>query len=245
MQKPRSINRSLKKEMLRIDIISGVPDLLKSPLEHSIIGRAREKKRVEIFVHDLREYSEDKHRKIDDYPYGGGAGMVLTAQPVFSCIEKLRSEREYDDIIFTAPDGQKFGQNQANALSVRQNIILLCGHYKGVDQRVRDELITREFSIGDYVLSGGELPALVITDAVVRLLPGVLGDAESALTDSFQEDLLEAPVYTRPAEFRGLEVPEILLSGDHKKIEAWRSKQAIERTRQRRPDLYENFKKKN
>lgn len=231
--------------MLRIDIISGVPDLLYSPLQHSIVGRASDKQLIDIQIHDLREFSVDKHHKIDDYPYGGGAGMVLSAQPIFSCIEKLKKERIYDEIIFTAPDGELFGQSHATELSIKQNVIILCGHYKGVDERVRDELITREFSIGDYVLSGGELPALVITDAIVRLLPGALGDAESAFTDSFQEDLLEAPVYTRPSEFKGLYVPEILLSGDHKKIEKWRSDKAIERTQQRRPDLYENFKKKN
>lgn len=230
--------------MLRIDLISGVPDLLKSPLETSIIGRAQDKKRVEIHVHDLRNYTADKHGKIDDYPYGGGAGMVMTAQPIFDCIEKLTSEREYDEIIFTAPDGETFEQKDANELSIRQNIIFLCGHYKGVDQRVRDELITKEYSIGDYVLSGGELPALVMTDAIVRLLPGVLGDAESALNDSFQEDLLEAPLYTRPAEFRGKKVPEVLLSGDHKKIEEWRFETAKKRTREQRPDLYEKFNKK-
>jgi tRNA (guanine37-N1)-methyltransferase len=230
--------------MLRIDIISAVPGLLTSPIEHSIVARAREKKRVEILIHDLRDFSTDKHRKIDDYPYGGGAGMVLSPQPVFDCIEKLTAERTYDEIIFTAADGDLFEQKHANELSIKKNLIFLCGHYKGVDQRVRDELITREFSIGDYVLSGGELPALVMTDAIVRLLPGVLGDAESALTDSFQDGLLEPPVYTRPAEFKGLKVPEILLSGDHKKVDKWRSGKALERTRQRRPDLYENFKKK-
>lgn len=231
--------------MLRIDIISGVPELLRSPVEHSIVGRARDKKLAEIHVHDLREYSKDKHNKIDDYPYGGGAGMVLSPQPVFSCIEKLMTERTYDEIIFTAADGVPFKQKHANELSVKKNIIILCGHYKGVDQRVRDMLITREFSIGDFVLSGGELPALVISDAVIRLLPGVLGDAESALTDSFQEDLLESPVYTRPSIFKGVSVPDILLSGDHKKIEEWRLKMSIQRTRERRPDLYDNFKKKN
>lgn len=231
--------------MLRIDILSGVPALLKSPLEHSIIGRARENKRVEIFLHDLRDYSTDRHRKIDDYPYGGGAGMVLSPQPIFDCIEKLTAERTYDEIIFTAPDGEPFEQQHANGLSIKKNLILLCGHYKGVDQRVRDELITREFSIGDYVLSGGELPVLVMADAIIRLLPGALGDSESALSDSFQDGLLEAPVYTRPAEYRGLKVPEVLLSGDHKKVEQWRSGEALERTRQRRPDLYKNFKKKN
>ena len=231
--------------MLRIDIISAVPDLLNSPLNHSIVGRAREKNLLDIQIHDLRDYSDDKHRKVDDYPYGGGAGMVLTAQPIFSCIEKLKSERNYDEIIFTAPDGEIFKQQHANNLSIKGNIIILCGHYKGVDQRVRDELITKEFSVGDYVLSGGELPALIITDAVARLLPGVLGDSESALTDSFQDGLLEAPVYTRPSEFKGLKVPDILLSGDHKKINEWRSKKALERTKIRRPDLYKNFNKKN
>jgi len=231
--------------MLRIDIISAVPDLLTSPLNHSIVGRAREKNLLDIKIHDLRDYSDDKHRKVDDYTYGGGAGMVLTAQPIFSCIEKLKSERNYDEIIFTAPDGEIFKQQHANNLSIKGNIIILCGHYKGVDQRVRDELITKEFSVGDYVLSGGELPALIITDAVARLLPGVLGDSESALTDSFQDGLLEAPVYTRPSEFKGLKVPDILLSGDHKKINEWRSKKALERTKIRRPDLYKNFNKKN
>lgn len=231
--------------MLRIDIISAVPDLLSSPLEHSIIRRARDKEKVQIVVHDLRDYSTDKHHKIDDYPYGGGAGMVMTPQPVFSCIEKLCSERDYDEILFTAPDGLQFEQKHANEFSLMKNIIILCGHYKGIDQRVRDELITKEFSIGDYVLSGGELPALVMTDAIVRLLPGVLGDAESALTDSFQENLLEAPVYTRPATFRGLSVPDVLLSGDHKQIDEWREKKAIERTKERRPDIYNHFKKNN
>lgn len=231
--------------MIRIDLISAVPELLRSPIEHSIVGRAREKELAKIVIHDLRDYTEDKHRKIDDYPYGGGAGMVLTAQPIFSCIEALKKEREYDHILFTAPDGERFEQKHANQFSMKKNIIILCGHYKGVDQRVRDELITGEFSIGDVVLSGGELPALVMADAIVRLLPGVLGDAESALTDSFQNDLLEGPVYTRPAEFRGLSVPDVLLSGDHKKINEWRSRMSEERTKQRRPDLYDKFKKKN
>lgn len=230
--------------MLRIDILSGVPDLLTSPLETSIVGRAQDKKLVEIHVHDLRDYTTDKHGKIDDYPYGGGAGMVMTAQPIFDCIEKLTGEREYDEIIFTAPDGDTFEQQKANELSIKQNLIFLCGHYKGVDQRVRDELITKEYSIGDYVLSGGELPALVMTDAVVRLLPGVLGDAESALNDSFQDDLLEAPVYTRPAEFRGKSVPDVLLSGNHKKIEEWRLETSKKRTKEKRPDLYKKFNKK-
>ncbi|MGN8225488.1 tRNA (guanosine(37)-N1)-methyltransferase TrmD [Gracilimonas sp. BCB1] len=228
---------------MRIDIISAVPALLDGPLNHSIVKRAIDKNLVEIHVHDLRDYTEDKHKKIDDYPYGGEPGMVLTPQPIFSCIEKLQSERDYDELIFTAPDGDVFEQTDANALSLKQNIIILCGHYKGVDQRVRDELITKEFSIGDFVLSGGELPAMVITDAVVRLLPGVLGDAGSALNDSFQDGLLEGPVYTRPAEFKGMKVPDVLLSGDHKKVAEWKQEQSEKRTKERRKDLYEKFKK--
>ena len=227
--------------MLRIDIISAVPELLESPLNHSIISRAREKDLTEIYLHDLREYSKDKHRKVDDYPYGGGAGMVLTAQPVFDCIESLMKERSYDEILFPAPDGKAYNQEEANRLSVCTNLMILCGHYKGVDQRVRDQLITMEYSVGDYVLSGGEIPALAITDSIVRLLPGALGDSESALTDSFQEPLLSAPVYTRPAEFRGLSVPDILRSGDHKKVERWRKEQAIRRTKRLRPDLFEKY----
>lgn len=229
--------------MMRIDIISAVPALLDGPLNHSIVKRAVDKDLVEIHVHDLRDYTEDKHKKIDDYPYGGEPGMVLTPQPIFSCIENLQSERDYDELIFTAPDGDVFEQPDANALSLKKNIIILCGHYKGVDQRVRDELITKEFSIGDYVLSGGELPAMVITDAVVRLLPGVLGDAGSALNDSFQDGLLEGPVYTRPAEFKGMKVPDVLLSGDHKKVAEWKQEQSEKRTKERRKDLYEKFKK--
>ncbi len=228
---------------MRIDIISAVPALLEGPLNHSIVKRAIDKELVEIHVHDLRDHTEDKHKKIDDYPYGGEPGMVLTPQPIFSCIEKLLAEREYEELIFTAPDGDVFEQSDANTLSLKKNIIILCGHYKGVDQRVRDELITREYSIGDYVLSGGELPAMVITDAIVRLLPGVLGDAESALNDSFQNGLLEGPVYTRPAEFKGLKVPDVLLSGDHKKVEEWKQEQSKKRTKERRKDLYEKFKK--
>ncbi len=229
--------------MLRIDIISGVPSLLESPLSNSIVGRAREKGIVDIHIHDLRNYSEDKHRKIDDYPYGGGAGMVLSIQPIFSCIEKLKNERTYDDIIFTAPDGKKYEQSDANQLSVCKNLMILCGHYKGVDHRVRETLITKEYSIGDYVLSGGEIPALVITDSIVRILPGALGDSESALTDSFQESLLSAPVYTRPAIYKGMKVPEVLTSGNHKKVEAWRKEKAIQRTKQFRPDLFKKFQK--
>ena len=231
--------------MLRIDIISAVPALLESPLSHSIVGRARENGYVEIHIHDLRDYTEDKHLKIDDYPYGGGAGMVLTPQPIFSCIESLTSERDYDDVIFTAPNGKQFDQKDANRLSVGKNLMILCGHYKGVDQRVIDELITAEYSIGDYVLSGGELPAMVMTDAITRLIPGVLGDAESALSDSFQSGLLEGPVYTRPASFRGLEVPDVLRSGDHKRIEQWKHDQSLIQTKERRPDLYKKFDKNN
>ena len=231
--------------MLRIDIISAVPDLLYSPIKNSIIKRAIDKGLVQIHIHDLRDYTTDKHRKIDDYPYGGGAGMVLSPQPVFDCIEKQTSKRKYDEIVFTAPDGEMFEQQHANRFSVKENIIFLCGHYKGVDQRIRDELITQEFSIGDYVLSGGELPALVMADAIVRLIPGALGDSESALTDSFQNTLLDAPVFTRPSTFRGLNVPDVLLSGDHKRIEKWRSDEAEKRTKERRPDLYNKFKKLN
>lgn len=227
---------------MRIDIISAVPRLLESPLQNSIVKNAQEAGIVEIFVHDLRDYTEDKHKKIDDYPYGGGAGMVMTPQPVFSCIRHLQSERSYDEIVFTAPDGLKFDQKEANKMSLHQNIIILCGHYKGVDQRIREALITKEYSIGDYVLSGGELPALVMIDAVVRLLPGALGDAESALDDSFQDDILAPPVYTRPPEYEGMNVPEVLQSGDHKKIQGWRRQAAIERTKKLRPDLYRKFK---
>ena len=231
--------------MLRIDIISAVPALLGSPLSHSIVGRARENGYVEIHIHDLRDYTEDKHLKIDDYPYGGGAGMVLTPQPIFSCIESLKKEREYDDIIFTAPNGKQFDQKDANRFSVLKNLIILCGHYKGVDQRVIDELITAQYSIGDYVLSGGELPAMVMTDAITRLIPGVIGDAESALSDSFQSGLLEGPIYTRPASYRGNDVPDVLRSGDHKKIEQWKHDQSLKQTEERRPDLYKKFDKNN
>ena len=228
---------------MRIDIISAVPDLLTGPLNNSIVQRAKEKKLVEIYVHDLRDYTEDKHKKIDDYPYGGEPGMVLTPQPVFSCIEHLCSERAYDEIIFTAPDGERFDQAEANKLSLLNNVIILCGHYKGIDQRIRDVLITKEYTIGDYVLSGGELPAMVITDALVRLIPNAIGDAGSALNDSFQDGLLEAPVYTRPATFKGIEVPQVLRSGNHKKIEAWKQEESLKRTKERRTDLYEKFKK--
>lgn len=228
--------------MIRIDIISAVPQLLESPLNHSIVGNARDQNLVDIRVHDLHDYTEDKHNKVDDYPYGGGAGMVLTPQPIFSCIEHLQNQQEYDEIIFTAPNGVPFEQEHANRLSVSKNLMFLCGHYKGVDQRVIDRLITKTFSIGDYVLSGGELPALVMVDSIVRLLPGVLGDSESALTDSFQNDLLEGPVYTRPAEFMGMEVPKVLRSGDHQKVKDWRFERSLERTKEVRPDIYKKFR---
>jgi tRNA (guanine37-N1)-methyltransferase len=227
--------------MIRFDLISAVPDLLISPLEHSIVKIARTKGFVETNIHNLRDYSTDKHRKVDDYPYGGGAGMVLTPQPVFSCIEALKQERSYDEIIFMTPDAPVFTQADANTLSLKKNFIILCGHYKGIDQRVRDSLITKEYSVGDFVLSGGELPALVVVDAVSRLIPGVLGDAESALEDSFMDDLLDAPAYTRPAEFKGMNVPEVLTSGNHANVEKWREQQRINKTSRLRPDLYKKF----
>jgi tRNA (guanine37-N1)-methyltransferase len=229
--------------MMRIDIISAVPQLLESPLQHSIVGNARTSGLVDIHIHDLRQYSEDKHKKVDDYPYGGGAGMVLTPQPLFTCVNHLKSQRDYDEVIFTAPDGLPFNQQAANQLSLKGNLIIICGHYKGVDQRVRNALVTCEYSIGDYVLSGGELPALVMVDAIVRLLPGALGDAESALTDSFQSHLLEGPIYTRPAEFDGMKVPEVLRSGDHQKVKEWRFQQSLEHTKRVRPDIYKKFRK--
>jgi len=222
---------------MRIDIISGVPKLLESPLNESIIKRAREKGLVEIEIHNLRDYAHDRHRTIDDTPYGGGAGMILKPEPIFECIEFLKSQREYDEIIFLTPDGELFSQKLANELSLKNNLILLCGHYKGVDERVREALITREISIGDYVLTGGELPALVVLDAVVRLIPGALSDGESMLTDSFQTGWLDFPHYTRPAEYRGMGVPEVLLSGNHGEIKKWREEKALERTKQRRKDL--------
>ena len=222
---------------MRIDIITVLPDLLEGPLNHSIIKRAREKGLAEIVIHNLRDYTTDAYKSVDDYTYGGGAGMVMTIEPIFRILEQMKSERNYDEIIYTSPDGESFNQSVANNLSTLQNLIILCGHYKGVDQRVRDFLITREISIGDYVLSGGELATGVITDAVVRLLPGVLSDETSALTDSFQDQILAPPVYTRPADFKGWKVPDILLSGNTKEIENWRHEQALERTRKLRPDL--------
>jgi len=227
--------------MMRIDLISAVPGLLMSPLDHSIVKRARDGGFLEVHVHDLRDYTIDKHRKIDDYPYGGASGMVLTVQPIFDCIRKLQSERTYDQVLFMAPDGEQMSQRVANRFSLMQNIIILCGHYKGVDQRVRDSLITMEVSLGDFVLSGGELPALAIVDAIARLIPGVLGDAESALEDSFQDDLLGAPVYTRPPVFEEMKVPEVLTSGNHALIKKWEHEQSVNRTKMRRPDLYKKY----
>ncbi|MBI4417498.1 MAG: tRNA (guanosine(37)-N1)-methyltransferase TrmD [Ignavibacteriales bacterium] len=225
---------------MRIDIVTGLPGLLVSPLEESIVRRAQEKGLVEIHVHNLRDYAHDKHRSIDDTPYGGGSGMILKPEPIFECLEGLKEERNYDDIVFMSPEGGRLTQNVANELSLRSNLIVLCGHYKGIDDRVRQSLITREISIGDYVLTGGELAAAVLVDAVVRLIPGVLNASESALTDSFQDGLLGYPEYTRPAEFRGMKVPEELLSGDHNRIELWREEQRQKRTRERRKDLLES-----
>lgn len=226
---------------MRIDIITVLPEILSGPFDHSIIKRARNKKLVEIFIHNLRDYSEDKHRRVDDYSYSKGPGMVMSVQPIEKAINILKEEREYDEIIFTAPDGQIFDQKEANNLSMKNNIIILCGHYKGVDQRVRDHFITKEISIGDYVLTGGELAAAVITDSIVRLLPGVISDETSALSDSFQDNLLSPPVYTRPSDYKGMKVPEILLSGNDNLIDEWKYRQAVERTKKLRPDLYQKY----
>jgi tRNA (guanine37-N1)-methyltransferase len=225
--------------MIRFDILTVLPGLLESPFSHSILHRAQKKGLTEIFVHNLRDYSSNKHKSVDDYPYGGGSGMVMMIEPFAVCIEKLKSEREYDEIIFMTPDGVTLNQSLANQLSSAKNIMILCGHYKGIDQRVRDLYVTREMSIGDYVLSGGELPAAILVDAIVRLIPGVLSDETSALSDSFQDDMLDAPVYTRPADWKGHKVPDILLSGNTPEIEKWRFEQAMERTKARRPDLLE------
>jgi len=225
---------------MRIDIITVLPELLESPLNHSILKRAKEKGLVEINVINLRDFAKDKYRTVDDYAFGGGSGMVMMIEPVYSAIQKLRSERDYDEIIYASPDGEKFTQKIANQLSLKNNIIILAGHYKGIDQRIRDHLITREISIGDYVLSGGELPAAIMTDAIIRLIPGAISDEQSALSDSFQDDLLAPPVYTRPSEFRGWEVPDILLSGNTAQIEKWRHEQSVERTSKLRPDLSGN-----
>ena len=222
---------------MRIDIITVVPELLASPLNESILKRAQESGHAEIYVHNLRDYTDDKRRTVDDYPFGGEAGMVMKCEPVFRCIEKLKAERDYDEIIFTSPDGITYNQHEANRLSLMKNIIILCGHYKGIDYRIREHLITREISIGDYVLTGGELAACVIADSVVRIIPGAIGDEASALTDCFQDNLLAPPVYTRPAEFNGWKVPEVLLSGNFAEIEKWQEEQAYIRTKALRPDL--------
>ena len=225
---------------MRIDIITVLPELLRSPFEASILKRAIDKGIVEVHLHNLRDYATNKYKQVDDYQFGGGAGMVLMIEPIDKCISALKSEREYDEVIYLTPDGNTLNQTIANSLSLKKNIIMLCGHYKGVDQRVRDTLITREISIGDYVLSGGELAAAVLSDAIIRLLPGVLNDETSALTDSFQDNLLAPPVYTRPREYKGLVVPEILLSGNFPEIEQWREEQAQSRTEKQRPDLLED-----
>lgn len=222
---------------MRIDIITVLPELLESPFQASILKRAIDKNLVEVHFHNLRDYSKNAYKQVDDYQFGGGAGMVMMIEPIDKCISKLKSERDYDEVIYMTPDGDTFNQKTANELSLKENIIILCGHYKGVDQRVRDHFITREISIGDFVLTGGELAAVVICDAVIRLLPDALGDETSALTDSFQDDLLAPPIYTRPAEYKGWKVPDILLSGNTPKIEAWREEQAYERTKKLRPDL--------
>jgi tRNA (guanine37-N1)-methyltransferase len=222
---------------VRIDIVTLLPELIRSPFEASSLKRAQTKGLVEVHLHDLREFGSGKHKQVDDYAFGGGAGMVIKAEPLFECIEGLLAERDYDAVVYTSPDGQTLDQPMANRMSSFKNLLLVCGHYKGIDHRVRDRLITHEISIGDYVLSGGELAAAVIADALIRLIPGVLNDETSALTDSFQDNLLAPPVYTRPAEFRGMKVPEVLTSGNFALIEQWRSEQALSRTRERRPDL--------
>lgn len=222
---------------MRIDILTVLPEMLESPLNCSILKRAQDKGLVEIHVHNLRDYTTNRHRKVDDYPFGGEAGMVMQVQPIDAAISALKAERDYDEVIFTSPDGEVFDQPMANSMSLLNNIIILCGHYKGIDYRIREHLITKEISIGDYVLTGGEIPAVVMTDAIVRLIPGAIGDEQSALSDSFQDNLLAPPVYSRPAVYNGWEVPPVLLSGHQAKIDEWRHEQALERTRCLRPDL--------
>ena len=221
---------------VRIDILTVVPELLESPLKREGF--------LELYVHNIRDYSTNKWRRVDDYPFGGEAGMVLQIEPIDRAISDLRAQRDYDEVIYTSPDGETFDQGMANELSLRENLIILCGHYKGIDHRIREHLITREISVGDYVLTGGELPAAIMTDAIVRLLPGVIGDAESALSDTFQDDLLAPPIYTRPAEYRGWRVPEVLLSGHAARIEEWKMAEALERTKRLRPDLMERHKQR-
>ena len=225
---------------MRIDIITILPEMLGGFVNESILARAQKKGLAEICLHQLRDYTTDKWRRVDDYPYGGFAGMVMQCEPIDRCISALKAERDYDEVIFTSPDGEKFTQSVANDLSLKGNIIILCGHYKGIDQRIRDHLITREISIGDYVLTGGELAAAVMTDTIVRLIPGVIGDEQSALSDSFQDSMLSAPIYTRPADYKGWKVPEVLLSGNEAVIKSWEMEQALERTKRLRPDLLEN-----
>ncbi|MBD5242457.1 MAG: tRNA (guanosine(37)-N1)-methyltransferase TrmD [Barnesiella sp.] len=224
---------------MRIDILTVVPEMFDSPLNCSILKRAQDKGLVEIVVHNLRDYTTNKHRKVDDYPFGGEAGMVMQIEPIDRAIDSLLSERKYDEVIFTSPDGEQFDQKMANSMSLLENMIILCGHYKGIDYRIREHLITKEISVGDYVLTGGELPALAITDAVVRLIPGAIGDEQSALSDSFQDNLLAPPVYSRPAEYKGWRVPDVLLSGHAARIDEWKHEQALERTRRLRSDLLE------
>ena len=224
---------------MRIDIITVLPELLQSPLNYSILKRAQDKKLVEIVVHNLRDYSLDKHRRVDDYPFGGEAGMVMQIEPVDRAITQLKSERNYDEVIFTTPDGERFDQPMANRLSMAGNLIILCGHYKGIDYRIREHFVTKEVTIGDYVLTGGELAAAIMCDAIVRLIPGAIGDEQSALSDSFQDNLLAPPVYTRPAEYKGWRVPDVLLSGHQRKIDEWKHEQSLERTRRLCPDLLE------
>ena len=225
---------------MRVDIITLFTGMFQGPFDYSIVKRSIDKGYLDIHLHDLRDFSTDKYRSVDDYPYGGGAGMVMMIEPIYHCIQNLKSEREYDEVIFLTPDGELFDQKMANYLSLKQNMILLCGHYKGVDERVREHLVTREISIGNYVLSGGEMAAVVMVDSIARLIPGVLGDESSALSDSFQDDLLSPPVYTRPADFMGWKVPGVLLSGHEKKIREWRNQQSLQRTQHRRPGLLED-----
>lgn len=226
---------------MRIDILTVLPEMLESPLNCSILKRAQDKGLAEIVVHNLRDYTTNRYRKVDDYPFGGEAGMVMQIEPIDRAISALKEQRDYDDVIFTSPDGETFNQPMANSLSLSQNLIILCGHYKGIDYRIREHLITREISVGDYVLTGGEIPAVIITDAIVRLIPGAIGDEQSALSDSFQDNLLAPPVYTRPAEYKGWRVPDILLSGHQARIDDWRHEQSLERTRRLRPDLLEGL----
>lgn len=222
---------------MRIDIITVLPEMFESPLGCSILKRAQDKGLVEFGIHNLRDYTTNRHRKVDDYPFGGEAGMVMQIEPIDRCISALKAQRDYDEVIFTSPDGETFNQPMANRMSMLENLIILCGHYKGIDYRIREHLITREISVGDYVLTGGEIPAIIISDAIVRLIPGAIGDEQSALSDSFQDNLLAPPVYSRPAEYKGWRVPDVLLSGHEANIAAWRHEQSVERTRRLRPDL--------